>query len=68
MGICGSKEPHHKKSINDIYADANERHETSKNLISSLTLRAVTYPDQLPSIGATLEARIKQDYQKGNEL
>ena len=68
MGICGSKEPHHKKRINDIYVDANERNETSKALITNLTLRAVTYPDQLPSIGATLEARIKQDYQKGSEL
>lgn len=69
MGICcGSKEPSYRKRINDIYLDAIQRGETNKTLLTSLTLRAVTYPDQLPSIGSTLEARIKSDYTKGNQL
>ncbi|KAF0982401.1 hypothetical protein FDP41_011331 [Naegleria fowleri] len=69
MGICcGSKEPSYRKRINDIYLDAIQRGETNKTLLTSLTLRAVTYPDQLPSIGSTLEARIKSDYTKGNQF
>jgi len=66
--ICGSKEPSYGKRINDIYKDAIEHGETSKNLLSTLTLRAVTYPDQLPSIGSTLELKIKGDFSKNNEL